>query len=86
MRYMCFYVIICVYNVFYEFLMRFWCVFYVFYAFLMHFPSFVRADRVPAALRRPRKKHDPDFFIKFVCVAPCLRRFGDLKKTTFLDC
>ena len=35
--------------------------FYVFYAFLMRLSSFVRAGRVPAALRRPQEKHDPDF-------------------------
>ena len=56
------------------------CVVDVFYAFLIHLPRFVLGDRVPAALRRPREKHDPDVFIKFVCFATCLRRFGDLKK------
>ena len=52
-----------------------------FISFFIHLSSFFLGDRVPAALRRPRKKHDPVFFSG----TACLRRFGDLEKTTFLD-
>ena len=71
---MCFWVVICVLKEHMRFwciFKRVWtkscvfqsfiCVFDVFYCFLMHLSSSVRADRVPAALRWPRKKHDPDF-------------------------
>ena len=54
--------------------MRFWCILFIcvfdlFYTFLMHLSSFVRADRVPAALRRPQEKHDPDF-LSSLCALP----------------